>query len=151
MSQPPDKDSETKLTQGYGIGSGFLYQLTTGTVTSSPTSGYLNVVGDGLTLGLHADREHGQSESLQLQCGEERLVTAARGVGNGAELRLRILDRGEDGVSIIEEDVDPDRGAGARNARHVAERAAHGVQRAVTVDVSGRGGSRGRREGLIPT
>lgn len=37
--------------QGYGIGSGFPYRLTTGTVTSSPTSGYLNVVVNGLTPG----------------------------------------------------------------------------------------------------
>ena len=69
--------------------------------------------------------------------GEEARV--ARG-----ERGLELLDpppvlaeRGDERVAVVEEDVHPDARVGARDPRHVAERAARGLQRVVPVDPRG--------------
>ena len=58
-----------------------------------------------------------------------------------AERRFDLLDappmlgeRGGERLAVVEEDVDPDARVGAADARHVAQRAARGLQRVVAVD-----------------
>ncbi len=66
----------------------------------------------------------------------------------GGERCLELLDpaavlaeRGDERVTVVEEDVHPDAWVGAGDARHVPERAAGGLQRVVPVDT--------RRAGLV--
>ena len=50
-----------------------------------------------------------------------------------------LVGRGQQGLAVVEEDVDPDARVRAGHARHVAERAAGGRQRVVAVDGAGPG------------
>ena len=45
-----------------------------------------------------------------------------------------LSERGEDGLLVVEEDVDPDPRVRAGDPRHVAQRAAGGMERVVAVD-----------------